>query len=54
MIFGEVSLSEAEGAILAHSVRADGRRFRKGLVLSADDPGGAGGGGPHAADGRAA
>lgn len=31
MIFGEVSLSEAEGAILAHSVRADGRRFRKGL-----------------------
>lgn len=33
MKFGRVSLTEAEGAILAHSVQAGGRRLRKGLHL---------------------
>ncbi|MEL7464893.1 MAG: molybdopterin-binding/glycosyltransferase family 2 protein [Pseudomonadota bacterium] len=37
MRFGPVALEEAEGATLAHSIRAGGRRFGKGEVLSADD-----------------
>lgn len=37
MIFGDLALDRAEGAILAHSVRADGRVFSKGRVLSAQD-----------------
>ena len=37
MKFGEIPLAEAEGAVLAHSRRADERLFRKGRVLSAED-----------------
>src|SRR5438270_11170302 len=37
MIFDEIAVSEAEGAILAHSVKLPGRALRKGRVLSADD-----------------
>ncbi|HEY5337678.1 MAG TPA: molybdopterin-binding/glycosyltransferase family 2 protein [Rhizomicrobium sp.] len=37
MLFETVSLSAAEGAILAHGVRANRKLFRKGRVLSADD-----------------
>lgn len=37
MIFGDLALSRAEGAILAHSVRTGGRVFSKGRVLSAQD-----------------
>ena len=37
MIFGELTLKEAEGAILAHSVRAPGLLYKKGRVLSARD-----------------
>ncbi|QDL94196.1 4-diphosphocytidyl-2C-methyl-D-erythritol kinase (plasmid) [Paroceanicella profunda] len=37
MIFGRVALGEAEGAVLAHSLMAGGRRLRKGRVLSAAD-----------------
>lgn len=37
MIFAEVPLAEAEGAILAHSVFEAGGRLRKGIVLGADD-----------------
>jgi molybdenum cofactor cytidylyltransferase len=37
MIFGELPLSEAEGAILAHSVRHQGGMFKKGRTLTADD-----------------
>ena len=37
MQFGPVSLSSAQGAILAHSRRAGGQRWRKGRILSADD-----------------
>lgn len=36
MMFGEVPLAEAEGAILAHSLPLDKGRLRKGVVLSAD------------------
>jgi molybdenum cofactor cytidylyltransferase len=39
MIFGELPLAEAEGAILAHSVRHDGGMFKKGRTLTADDIG---------------
>ncbi|MFU8865588.1 MAG: molybdopterin-binding protein [Rhodobacterales bacterium] len=35
MKFGPVPLSEAEGAILAHSVALDGKRLRKGVTLEA-------------------
>jgi molybdenum cofactor cytidylyltransferase len=35
--FGETPIDEANGAILAHSWRADGINFSKGRVLSADD-----------------
>ena len=34
MRFGTFPLGEAEGAILVHSVRADGRLFKKGRVLA--------------------
>ncbi len=37
MFFGEVPLAQAEGAILAHSVLYEGGRFRKGMVLAAED-----------------
>lgn len=37
MKFGELPLAEAEGAILAHSVKHDGGMFKKGRVLTADD-----------------
>ena len=37
MIFGDLPLAQAEGAILAHSVRTGGRVFNKGRVLSAQD-----------------
>ena len=37
MIFGETSIDAAEGAILAHSIRAKKLSFKKGRVLSADD-----------------
>ena len=37
MIFGEIPVAEAEGLILAHSVRLPGRAFKKGHVLTADD-----------------
>lgn len=35
MRFGPVPVSEAEGAILAHSVALDGKRLRKGVTLAA-------------------
>ena len=37
MIFGELPLHDAEGAILAHSVRHEGGIFKKGRTLTADD-----------------
>ncbi len=37
MRFGEILLSEAEGATLAHSVKHASGLFKKGRVLSADD-----------------
>lgn len=37
MKFGEIPLDDAEGAILAHSVRLGRGGFRKGRVLSGDD-----------------
>jgi molybdenum cofactor cytidylyltransferase len=37
MEFGSLPTAEAEGAILAHSVRSGGVAFKKGRVLSADD-----------------
>ncbi|MGE0153581.1 MAG: NTP transferase domain-containing protein [Reyranellaceae bacterium] len=37
MKFGDTPLSEAEGAILAHSWRAPGKSLSKGRVLSAED-----------------
>ena len=37
MIFGETPLAEAEGAILAHSIKAAGLSFKKGRRLSAED-----------------
>jgi molybdenum cofactor cytidylyltransferase len=36
MIFGRLPLAEAEGAILAHSLSAGGRKFRKGQALEAE------------------
>ncbi len=39
MRFGPVAVAKAEGAILAHSVLAGGRRLRKGAVLTAADLG---------------
>ncbi len=37
MMFGEIPVPDAEGAILAHSVRLPRGSFKKGRVLSADD-----------------
>lgn len=37
MTFGEIPVAEAAGAILAHSVRADGVSLRKGRRLEAED-----------------
>lgn len=37
MIFGEMPVAQATGAILAHSISLEGRRLRKGVVLTADD-----------------
>ena len=37
MLFGEIPLSDAEGAILAHSVKMTNAIFKKGRVLSARD-----------------
>ena len=37
MIFGETPVDDAEGAVLAHSVRMAGVSFKKGRVLSAAD-----------------
>ncbi|MYM56050.1 molybdopterin-binding protein [Thalassovita mangrovi] len=37
MKFGPVPIGEAEGAILAHSVSLNGKRMRKGVVLTAPD-----------------
>ncbi|MBE9558768.1 MAG: molybdopterin-binding/glycosyltransferase family 2 protein [Proteobacteria bacterium] len=37
MMFGEITLGEAEGAILAHGIAVDGANFKKGRVLSPDD-----------------
>jgi len=37
MIFGEMTLAEAEGALLAHGLRGDGFAFRKGRVLDRSD-----------------
>ncbi|MSP87201.1 MAG: 4-diphosphocytidyl-2C-methyl-D-erythritol kinase [Alphaproteobacteria bacterium] len=37
MIFGDLPLERAEGAILAHSVKLAGKTFKKGRVLSAAD-----------------
>lgn len=37
MIFGEMPLKDAEGAILAHSVRHQAGMFKKGRTLNADD-----------------
>ena len=36
MKFGPVPLAEAEGAVLAHSVTAGGRKLRKGITLQPD------------------
>ncbi len=37
MLFGDIPVEEAQGAILAHSLRAGAARFRKGRLLSAQD-----------------
>ncbi len=37
MIFGDIPVGEAEGAILAHSLKLGANTFRKGRVLTADD-----------------
>lgn len=37
MKFGPVLVEKAEGAVLAHSLALEGRRLKKGCVLSADD-----------------
>ena len=37
MKFGVTPLDQAEGGVLAHSVRLAGAVFKKGRVLSADD-----------------
>ncbi len=37
MIFGEIPVADAEGLILAHSVRLAGGAFKKGRILSAED-----------------
>lgn len=37
MRFGDIAIDGAEGAILAHSLKAEGLRFKKGRVISAED-----------------
>ena len=37
MIFGSTPLADADGAVLAHSVTANGVRMKKGRRLSKDD-----------------
>ncbi|MEM7525982.1 MAG: molybdopterin biosynthesis protein, partial [Pseudomonadota bacterium] len=37
MRFGPTATADATGATLAHSLTVGGRRFGKGMVLSADD-----------------
>lgn len=37
MIFGDTPLNDAEGAVLAHSLRLEARSLKKGRVLSAED-----------------
>lgn len=37
MYFGKLPVAEAEGAILAHSRRLEGRALKKGRILDADD-----------------
>lgn len=37
MIYGNIPVNEAEGAILVHSMRAEGVSFKKGRKLAADD-----------------
>ncbi len=37
MKFGPIKVAGAEGAILAHAVTADGRTWRKGVILSGED-----------------
>jgi molybdenum cofactor cytidylyltransferase len=37
MYFGEISINDAEGAILAHSLKVSGKALKKGRVLSAAD-----------------
>ena len=37
MIFGEVLINQAEGAILAHTLRAGALTVKKGIALSAAD-----------------
>jgi hypothetical protein len=37
LIFGATAVAEAEGCILAHSLRGDGFAFKKGRRLSAED-----------------
>lgn len=37
MQFGEIAVDDAEGAILAHSLRLEARTLKKGKVLTADD-----------------
>lgn len=37
MIFGDTPLEQAEGAVLAHSLRLDKRSLKKGRVLEGDD-----------------
>ncbi|MBM3525701.1 MAG: 4-diphosphocytidyl-2C-methyl-D-erythritol kinase, partial [Alphaproteobacteria bacterium] len=37
MKFGDIPLAEAEGALLAHSLKGDGFAFKKGRRLSAED-----------------
>lgn len=39
MRFGDVAVSEAEGAILAHSLMLDGRKLKKGRTLTSEDIG---------------
>lgn len=37
MIYGNIPVNEAEGAILVHSMRAEGVSFKKGRKLAAND-----------------
>ncbi|MGY9107243.1 MAG: hypothetical protein ACKVG0_12080, partial [Alphaproteobacteria bacterium] len=37
MKFGKITVAEAEGAILAHSLKIDGLSFKKGRLISSKD-----------------